>query len=317
MQVETTAPTRVRRLEQAPTTFRRLAFAAAGALYVIVATGATVRLTASGLGCEHWPGCTSGNPFPAKDHHAFIEFGNRLVGAVTILLTLLSWLGAVLTPRVPRWATWVALGCFLGTLAQAPLGAVTIYFDLHPLLVMSHFLLSLVVLAAGLVVAVEALGLERGRAEPLVPVELRRAGLVLAAACLALVVTGTFATAAGPHSGGADIRRLGTLDAALWVHVRTTALFGCVFLFCLGYLTARRARSPRLFGVALGLLGLVLVQMAVGEIQYREHLPWWLVLVHVALAAAVWAWTVVLVTIFHRPPAALAASPRLHWSADG
>jgi heme A synthase len=35
-------------------------------------------------------------------------------------------------------------------------------------------------------------------------------------------------------------------------------------------------------------LALLLAQMAVGEVQWREALPWWLVLVHVTLATAVW-----------------------------
>jgi heme A synthase len=42
--------------------------------------------------------------------------------------------------------------------------------------------------------------------------------------------------------------------------------------------------------------------MAVGELQYRSHLPWWLVLVHVGLAAAVWASAVALVAAIRRPP---------------
>jgi heme A synthase len=54
--------------------------------------------------------------------------------------------------------------------------------------------------------------------------------------------------------------------------------------------------------VAGALLALVLAQMAVGEIQYRNELPWWLVLVHVSLAAAIWAVTVALVTLLWRPP---------------
>jgi heme A synthase len=50
------------------------------------------------------------------------------------------------------------------------------------------------------------------------------------------------------------------------------------------------------------LLALLLVQMAVGELQYRNELPWWLVLVHVSLAAAIWAVTVALITFMWRPP---------------
>jgi heme A synthase len=57
--------------------------------------------------------------------------------------------------------------------------------------------------------------------------------------------------------------------------------------------------------VALGLLGLLVVQMAVGEIQWRSELPWGVVLVHVALAGAIWAWTVGFVTVLWRPPAPL------------
>ena len=46
-----------RRATLSPARFRRIALATAVMLVLIVATGATVRLTGSGLGCEHWPGC--------------------------------------------------------------------------------------------------------------------------------------------------------------------------------------------------------------------------------------------------------------------
>jgi len=77
-------------------------------------------------------------------------------------------------------------------------------------------------------------------------------------------------------------------------------------VFVLGYLAARRERAPRLFAFGLGVFGLLLVQMAIGEVQYRTHLPWPLVLVHVALAAAVWAGIVAFVAVLWRPPAAIA-----------
>jgi hypothetical protein len=35
--------------------------------------------------------------------------------------------------------------------------------------------------------------------------------------------------------------------------------------------------------------------MAIGELQYRNRLPWWLVLGHVTVAALVWTATVVFV----------------------
>jgi heme a synthase len=300
--VESTLVARARRLEFSPTTFRRLAFGSAVWLWLIVVSGATVRLTASGLGCEHWPGCTAGNPFPSKSYHSFIEFGNRIVSALTILATLVGWAGARFTPGVPRWARRLALATFLGTLAQAPLGAITVYAGLNPWLVMSHFLLALTVLAAGVVVAVEAVSFERGRTHALLPKAIRRGAFVAAAALLALVVTGTVSTAAGPHPGSSDVERLWRLHAAVYVHVRATAIFGVLFLAFLVYVHRNRARWP-LYAEGGGVvLFLLLVQMSVGELQYRTHLPWWLVLIHVGLAAAVWACAVALVAVIERPP---------------
>jgi cytochrome c oxidase assembly protein subunit 15 len=202
--------------------------------------------------------------------------------------------------------TWLAALTFFGTLAQAPLGLLTIRLDLHPLMVMTHFLLALVVLAGAVVVAVEALGVSRGRVESPVPPWLRRAGLVLVAACAVLVVTGTLSTAAGPHPGdSADIERFWSLLEAIEIHVRATAVYGVGFLLLLGYLVRDRERVGLLLHAAAALLALILVQMAIGEVQWRNELPWWLVLVHVGLAGAIWGWTVGLVAALWRTPASI------------
>jgi cytochrome c oxidase assembly protein subunit 15 len=288
----------VRGFALAPATFRKLAVAAAVSLYVIVVSGALVRLTASGLACESWPGCEAGGFFPAADGHEPVEFGNRVVSLFPIGLTLATWLAGLRTPGLSRAAVWAAGLTFLGTIGQAPLGLVTITFDLHPLLVGAHFLLALAVLAGAVAVAVESFRLERGSARADAPGWLRRGGLVLAAACAVLVVTGTLATAAGPHSGDPEVRRMGNLVDAVYVHVRATAVFGVGFALLLGWLVRRR---HRLLPLALGLLALLLVQMGVGEIQWRSELPWGVVLVHVGLAAAIWAATVLLVYLLWRP----------------
>jgi hypothetical protein len=145
------------------------------------------------------------------------------------------------------------------------------------------------------------------RPEPLVPRELRRLAAVFVGACFLLVVSGTFATAAGPHSGGGKhIDRFASLQPTVYAHAVVVAVFLGAFVFSLGYLAARRERSPRLFVLALGVLALLLVQMGIGELQWRTHLPWGLVLVHVAVAATVWAGIVALATLFHRPLRSLA-----------
>jgi cytochrome c oxidase assembly protein subunit 15 len=299
-----TALARLRGLVLTPARFFPLAVAQLTALWLIIGTGAAVRLTDSGLGCRSWPGCEEGQALPAKDVHAFIEFGNRLVGGVTIVLTLLTWLAARRTHGLPRWAIGLALGVFFGTLAQAPIGLLAVATDLRWPIVMLHLLLSIALLAGAAVLLLETWAAKVGRAEPLVPRDVQRLGLFSALACFALIVAGSFATAAGPHSGGGEadeIDRFGKLEPIVYVHGAIVGIFLCAFLFTLGYLAARRDRSQRLFIFALGVFGLLLAQMALGEIQWRTHLPWGLVLAHVFLAAAVWTGIVALATLFFRP----------------
>ena len=272
--------------------FRRLTLLNAVMLIVIVATGATVRLTGSGLGCEHWPGCQPQH-FEPRSFHSFIEFGNRVVAFITIVVTLATVVGSYLAQTTKRVRV-AALCVFVGALAQAPLGAITIHYHLNPWLVLSHFLLSVVVLTIGVALAVEM----RPRSLDRVP-EWIQAGAVLVwiSACV-LIVSGTLATASGPHPGSAVVRRLWSFEPAVYWHVRATALFGVSFAVLLYTLVRRRSRHVR---GTLVLLGLLAVQMAIGEIQYRTHLPWWLVLVHVTVATTVWAVATAVVFALWRP----------------
>lgn len=304
MQVEAQA-SRVRGFELAPSTFRLLATASAFALYVIIVSGATVRLTGSGLGCEGWPGCTPGAVFPEKDYHSFVEFGNRVVSLFPILLSLGTAIASHFLRPLPRWVRACAWVAALGTIAQAPLGLITVRLDLDPVAVMSHFLLAIVVLATAVLVAVEARRVEVGPGERFLSNRLRWASLAFAALTLAVVFTGTLVTAGGPHAGDPDVvDRLGNIETAIRVHVRVTAVFGVTLLGVVWYL--RRVAPPAVGRIAYLLLGLVIVQAIVGETQWRNALPWWLVLVHVALAAAIWATTVWLVALLWRPTASSA-----------
>ena len=294
MAIDSPSVARPRRFELAPAQFGRLAVASAVSLYLIVISGAVVRLTASGLGCESWPGCQAGSFFPAESYHGWVEFGNRAVALFPITLSLATAVAAWRTPGVARRTAWLAAATFLGTIAQAPLGLATIAFDLHPVLVGLHFVLALAVLATAVLVVLDVWQPQPAHAGP---GWVRWAALVLVGACAVLVLTGVAATAAGPHSGDPEVRRLGNLVDAVYVHVRATAVFGVAFAALVVWLARRR--DPRL-KVALAVLGLLLVQMAVGEIQWRTQLPWGVVLVHVALAAAIWAATVALAALIVR-----------------
>ena len=283
---------RLRSLTVSPATFEWFAWAAFAALFLIVVSGATVRLTGSGLGCENWPNC--GETFlPPKEYNALIEFGNRAAGFVVGLTTLVAAVAAFRVPGMPRWLLWSAVALPFTVLAQGVLGGITVMLELHPLIVMGHFLLSLVALAVVVVVVQGARDLARGAtAEQPIGSAWLALGLVPAAA--ALVVSGTLVTAAGPHSGGEEIPRFGNLVEAVHIHIGATAVFGVAFLALLALLVVERAHARVELLLAGVVLALLLAQMVVGEIQWREALPWGLVLLHVTLATAVWVAVVAL-----------------------
>ena len=298
-----------------PSAFRRLAALALGSLFVVVATGAVVRLTASGLGCDNWPRCGN-TPFPEKDFHALVEFGNRVVALGAMACTAIAAIAARRVAGLPGWIRWVALAVAVSVVAQIPLGGLTVIFDLHPLLVMSHFLLAFGAVGLATAVLVGADRFAKSRPEGKVPAWLPWLALALLPAALVLVVTGAFVTAAGPHSGGSDIERFGNVLDAVYVHVRATAVFGVGFLLLVLALVRRRDRVRGELVIAAGVLGVLLLQMAVGEIQWRNGLPWGLVLVHVALATAVWAGVVALAAQLWTHPRTEASQTASHSRAS-
>jgi cytochrome c oxidase assembly protein subunit 15 len=301
-----TVAARVRVLS--PGRFLRLALASSSALFIVITSGAFVRLTGSGLGCENWPRCGD-KPYPEQGFHAFVEFGNRMVALVGLVITFATWIGARRTEGLSITGRRAALATFLVVAAQIPLGAITIAVDLHPLAVMAHFLLGLTALGLAIVVAIEAWLLTDGRAAPVGPSWLRKL-VVLAGlpACAVLIVTGAVVTASGPHPGADEaVERLGlAITDTVYVHVRVAAAFGIGVLVVGWFLARLRGKYPGVFVLWALLVGTLTAQAIVGEVQYRNALPWGLVLVHVALAATTWALTVVIAYVLWRPPRRLA-----------
>ena len=187
-------------------THRRLAFAALVLLVLIVFTGSAVRLTGSGLGCPTWPKCTETSIHSELDTHGVIEFGNRvltsLVSAGAIAAALGSFLRRPLHP-LRRDLAWIGLLLPLGVLVQAVIGGLSVLYKLAPGWVITHYLVSMVLLIASFALW------WRSRLEPDQIAEVRSERSVVwavRALCVYAFVAisvGTWATAAGPHAGSA------------------------------------------------------------------------------------------------------------------
>jgi heme a synthase len=284
---------RISRFSLTPDQFRRASYAALVALTLIVLTGAAVRLTDSGLGCENWPKC-GGTPLPPLSYHALVEFGNRavsgVVGAIAVVVFVLSFF------RRPfrRDLVWLSLLLPLGVVAQAVLGGFTVLNHLAPGFVMAHFSLSLLVIVAAFALAWRSTyeSGSRPRSNDRTVVWSVRALAPLGALT---IFAGTAATAAGPHSGGFTgqvVHRLhfkgaDTLSWTIHQHATIAALFG-VAVIGVWLLQRRRGTSERALE-PLTVLGVLLAaQGLVGSVQYELHLPAEIVWVHVSLATFTW-----------------------------
>ena len=64
---------------------------------LIVGTGGAVRLTGSGLGCPTWPRCTEDSfvASPEMGIHGIVEFGNRLLTFLLIIIAIGAFLMVV------------------------------------------------------------------------------------------------------------------------------------------------------------------------------------------------------------------------------
>jgi cytochrome c oxidase assembly protein subunit 15 len=133
-----------------PAQYLRFAYAALGALTLIVLTGAAVRLTGSGLGCPTWPKCY-GEVYPPLNTHAVIEFSNRLITFPVSVAAGLAWLCALRRRPYRRDLVWIGALLPLGVVGQAVLGGFTVRGALDYGWVMGHFALSMLILVAAVI----------------------------------------------------------------------------------------------------------------------------------------------------------------------
>lgn len=270
-----------------PVAYRRITLVALVALSIIILTGAAVRLTGSGLGCSDWPTCEQDKFVAPLEYNAMIEFLNRLFTGLVSVAVAVAVLGSL--GRVPRRRdlTWWSLGLVAGVLAQILLGAVVVKFELTPIAVIAHFLVSMV-LVWNAVVLHERAAAGSGRAVPRVAPSVVWLGRALVAVATLVLVAGTVVTATGPHGGDENAERL-TFDISLVArnHAVLAWLLLTLTIVTLG-LAYRGGVSRDVKNRGALLVVAVLVQGAIGYIQYFNGVPPLLVAAHVVGSIIVW-----------------------------
>lgn len=300
-----------RRLTLSPGTYRNVTLVAVALIAVIIVSGAAVRLTESGLGCPSWPNCEPGRltPRSASDVNGMIEFINRTFTGFVSLAVIVAVLGAFVRNPRRRDLVWLSFGLVAGVLGQIVLGGVTVLVELHPVAVMSHFLLSMLLLADAIVLHHRA-GIPDDAVErPAFDRRIVAMGWTLVAMASVVVVTGTVVTNTGPNAGDAEAKRFDfLLTSVARVHAGSAIVF-IVLILAAGYLALRLGAIARLERGLAVLLLVVVAQGGVGYVQYFTGVPALLVGVHIAGAVAVFSATLAFALSAYRPVLASPEGP--------
>ena len=277
---------------------RATAWASLLANALLIVTGGAVRLTGSGLGCPTWPRCTdaSWTNTPEMGIHGYIEFGNRTLTFLLVVISVLTFLAVLRVrdrhPSFLRIAVLIALGIIL----QAVVGGITVRTGLNPWVVGIHFVISAVLIALAAVLVNrtrrvslprvgelerpgQVSGAERGRLRGLV--------LVLGVASALAIYLGTLVTGTGPHSGDAGVVARHTFDPYVITRVHVVPVYVLAAGALIGVVGASVRRWPvPLRRILLVLAVVVAAQALLGYYQFFNGVPALAVGLHMAGAAA-------------------------------
>ncbi len=280
-----------------------LALSALITTILLIAMGSIVRVTGNGLGCPDWPLCY-GRVIPPALTGAWVEFTHRLLGGLTsiqiVLLALLAWRGFRHEPGVFRPAVLAAVLLVI----QVSLGGLHVIFEIPPVTGWVHTGVAMLIVGMLAVVvgrtwpALQAL---RGPARELFA--RRRFGSLVSLTGVAtylLLLTGSYVTRSGaslacpsfPHCGSSApaMRRL--IDIQMLHRYAAFAVAFLVLVTLIGLV--RSQQRPRLTWIAYGLGALLVTQFGLGIANVLLRLPMWSRVLHLTVAAGIWAVVVLL-----------------------
>jgi heme a synthase len=257
---------------------------------LLVLTGGAVRVTGSGLGCPTWPECTSDSYFPVEGQaegafHAWVEFGNRLLTFALLFAALL--MVAVVLRAGRRDLRLLALAQIAGIFGQGILGGITVLTKLNPISVASHFILSIILIAAA-----QSL-LTRTRSTRIS--EPRRSNYLTLHTALTFIViaAGTLVTGAGPHAGDSETPRL-DIAVELVAGIHGYLVVALILLSLIGIYKRFSNFANNTQKLLAIFLGITLAQGVIGYAQYLLGVPEGLVILHLLGSSILWiaAWRV-------------------------
>ena len=266
----------------------------------ITVSGSIVRVTGSGLGCVTWPNCHPGSLVPLEGAaplvHQVIEFGNRLltfvVGAAAVA-TIVAMHKAKRRTELKVYA-WLGLA---GIVVQALIGALSVFLKLSWWSVAIHFLPSMVLVWIAAMLYSRIAEPDDGIPTRVFPTAIRTLAVIAAVALSIVLLTGTFVTGSGTHSGDAGVGMEGRLGVDTYGMAVIHAICMYVYLaltLIMVFLLHRSSAPKAAKNAGWVLIMCIVVQWAIGVAQFYLHIPRWTVPFHVGMSSVVTAFTALL-----------------------
>ncbi|MBZ8177828.1 heme A synthase [Corynebacterium sp. 3HC-13] len=259
----------------------------------ITFTGAIVRVTASGLGCPTWPECQPGSLVPVAGTtpalHQAIEFGNRLLTFVLVAACVAVLITLIKAKRRLELLIlgWISIG---GIILQAVIGGISVHLQLRWWSVAIHFLPSMALVWVAALLFVRLKQPDDGIPERTFPRAIRALALISAIALSIVLITGTMVTGAGVHSGDDQIGMSGRLavDIDMMAHIHAYCMYTYLFLTIIMVFLLHRYKAPTESKIiSYWLIGMIVLQAAIGIMQYNLQVPRWSVPIHVLMSSVV------------------------------
>jgi cytochrome c oxidase assembly protein subunit 15 len=286
----------------------RLAQVALALQVALIASGAAVRVTGSGLGCPTWPTCIGGSlpTTAALGVHGLIEFSNRLLAVVMEGVGILLVLAV---RRIPHPKSWSRLAWVQAAVVplQAVIGGLLVLSGLNPYVLMLHFLASFPLVYAAAMLLHHLRGTQRMTQREAQPPMRLLTGALVAFSAVVLAV-GTLVTGTGPHAGDPKVDRLPFKPRDV-SQLHADAVYLLVGLTLATLLVAWHTPGRRW---VLTLTGLLVAQAGLGYWQYYTGVPAGLVELHVLGASLIFTAATWLHVTSARPtpaPRAQSAAP--------
>jgi heme A synthase len=287
------------------TGYETLAVVTAVATLALIAVGALVRTTGSGLGCPDWPLC-QGGLIPPMEREAIIEYLHRTLASVVGLLIVTTAAFTWRLRRDDRPLVTLALVSLPLLALQAWLGKVTVERELPAEVVAIHLSTALILFAVvSLIAAFVVQGPARRRIESVERASLQRVAMIAATVTAVVMVIGAYVVGAdagfactgwpGCPEAQAPFVNGERLQHIHWLH-RFTVLGGLLAIGFLG-LVASNQRTPSLMlqRAVYAVLALYGAQIVIGGLNIWSDFSDAARVGHLAVGSAIWALLVVIV----------------------